>query len=316
MRVHLTPHFQAVRSAHCAAYASWSEIASRPAPWDADQEAAEMNASAAEDKAMERLVAFPALTPAEIAAKLAFIREREAWEWNIFPDVMAQIERELVELQRPRVSPAMEQCFNEWRDAYEAFFCEVDSDETMKRHGRAFIALMEAPCVTPGDFIVKVYANMLGEHGSTSYGPDHPDNEPGAFHFEVDDALLDEGLGTHDGAAEIAFNRDISECDLGRCLLALGRVDFDAGAWLEAAQRAGMSASVVVQSDGSKQLWVAQPHAELAERGAKRAERCQALLGAGMGVIGAERCAALIAYLEQHQPRLVHHSAQALGSAT
>lgn len=303
MRLYLTPGFIEAKSAHQAAYAAYH------AYLDENEVGLEEELhgphAQAESEALYTVLGYPATTSAEVGAKLSFMREREVETWTGYAEWMAQIERELIELQRPYVSPEMAEAFNRWRDAYEAHQEDCEGADLFGRHSAAFVALMEQACFTPGDFIVKVYANQLGEHGSTYMGPGLNYNAPGAFMFELDDESVGNGNGTHDVAAAEAYARDIRECDLGRCLRALGRVDFEAEGWFAAVRRAGMVAHVVIQTDGTKVLWTGQPQGEVDERAAQRFEICQALLGAGMGIIGQERRAAVIEFIISTHPDLV-----------
>lgn len=302
MRIHITPGFSSALAAHAAANAAYDAHLDENEV-GLDEELHGPHAKA-ESQALYAVLDYPATTPAEIAAKLSVMRDRGIDTCvNGYPGWMAQIERELIELQRPCVSPLMASTFEKWRDAHLAYHEDFEGEGNSERHSAAFLAMMAAPCSTPGDFIVKVYANQLGEHGSTYLGPGC-DNPPGAFPFELDDSRLDEGVGRHDAASETAFARDIRESDLGRCLLALGRIDFDAEAWFAAVRRAGMVA-MVIQTDGTQALWAGQPQGDVGERAAHRFDICQALLGAGMGVVGEERRASVIDFIASKHPDLV-----------
>lgn len=313
MRLQTTTGFSAAIEAHRVAYAAWNKVQDDPDIADFSPE--DVAASEVESTTLDDLLGYPATTPAEIAAKLAFMREREASNWTGYPAWIEQIERELVELQRPCVSPAMHVAFADWRAAhalYNAHFGEVtaqaDEKAALQAYSAAFLAMMALPCITPGDFVVKVWANQLGEHGPTV-------QEPGGSLFELDDSDLTCALGSHDGAAEEAFARDIRECDLGRCLLMLGRVDFDAEAWFDAARRVGMFAHVIVQQDGSSVLWTGQPEGEITDRDARRFDMCQALLGAGMGIVGADRRHTVRSYIADSQPSFVMDCRKIVGEA-
>jgi len=301
MRFHITREFSAARSAHAAAYAAWDEISDNPDPQIADHSPEAKAASQAECEALDAVLSFGATTPAEIQAKLAFMREREidscatghaAW--------MEQIERELIELQRPCVSPSMAQAFDAWREAWTTFIESPDDDHKARISGETFIALMDAPCFTPGDFITKVYVNQLGEHGHTL-----GDEDAGAFPFELDQRHLTGSGGTHDDAAQVALARDIRECDLGRCMLALGRVDFDPADWVAAAQRAQMVVYVAIHRDGTRWLCTSEPDGDANEGHGDRFITCQALIAGGLGVVGQARRQAVIEHIIEHAPTLL-----------
>lgn len=311
MQMHFTSGFAAAREAHSLAYKALDDVPE-------DQEFVDGKWAAecdAEGEAMVAYLSHPAHTPAEISDKLRFMRERDINSgWSDHAAIMAQIERDLIELHRPCVSPAMHIAFGEWRNAY-LIYNNQWQDEFTQKHSAAFLTLMAVPCCTPGDFIVKVYANQLGEHGSTWFGNAHPDTTPDSFPFELDDSALDEGKGSHDGAAEEAYARDIRECDLGRCLLMLGRVDFDAEAWLDAARRAHMTVHVVIQTEGTRVFCTGQPTGPSGERDGRRWNMCQALIAGGLGVLGQERRRAVMDMIERHHPQLVMDCRDMAGEA-
>lgn len=303
MRFHTTIEFQNRKNAWKAAYAAHDLFASA-----GDDNSPDANAASdLEYETLKALVTAPASTPTEIAEKLRIMNDRgiDAGWTDWFPAIMAQIDRDLREQQRPRVSPAMRDAFGTWREAYRAFFQEwsgndADDDERSTGASNACCALMAIPCYTPGDFMVKIFVEMLGEHGAAR----------GAFTFEIDNIGLTEGLGTNDGAAQEAFFRDLDDTDLGACLLALGQVEFDAAAWLAAADRVRMSVGLMEQADGRSGLWTGDFHASGTEddpRHNERVYRVQRLLTGNGGDFGTERVATVCEYIRSAQPwRIVH----------
>jgi hypothetical protein len=298
MRFHITADFSAARSEFEQAARAYSACCDVPGiTLDEELHGPE---SKAESAALDRLLGFPAATAAEIGAKLAFMREREAYCWTGYPAWIEQIERELTQLQRPCVSSAMAQAFHDWSASWTAFVDDPDDGGMAEASAAAFLALMDVPCFTPGDFIAKVYVNQLGEHGYTCTSED-----AGGFLFELDQQNLTGSGGTHDDAAQIAIARDIRDCDLGRCMLALGRVDFDPAGWIAASRRAQMKVYVVIQHDGSHWLYTGEPDGEVDGGHGDRFFICQALIAGGLGVIGQDRRSAVIDYIIDHEPKLV-----------
>lgn len=315
MRFHTTTEFQNAKRAWRDAYSAHDVFAEAGDDTSSESKAA----SETEYVALKALLLMPAATPTEIAEKLRIIAEREidsSWtEWH--PLIMAQIDRDLREQQRPAVSPVMKAAFEEWREAQRAHCCDtIGEDEhdfaLCNAAADAACQLLRLPCYTPGDFLVKVYVDQLGEHGGTFYGHDNrPEGVAEGFPFEIDDSALREGLGGVDGEAREAFLRDLDDTDLGACLLALGRVEFDAKAWLAAADRAGVAVYLAEQPDGSSGLSCGMGPDDANFRG-DRVNRVQRLLTGNGGSFGDERVAAVADHIRAHEPhRIVRSMEQA-----
>lgn len=297
--------FAAIQYAHRAAYGRMDVLAEQGQEFDPATGVWAPGCNA-ESAAMNEFLAMPAHTPAEVGAKLAYMRDRDINDnWTEYVGWMAQIERDLIELQRPCVSPTMRDHFQEWRNDYAAYDADCDDESKSRRHSETFLAMMAVSCASAGDLIVKVYANQLLEHGGTWLGAGRSDNPLGAYMFELDTARLMEGMGDHDGAAEVAFARDIRHSDLGRCLLALGRIDFDAQAWVAAVRRAQLPFTVVIQPNGHRTLLTGERPGLVDDRHVERFDVCQGLIAGGLGTLGAERRAAVCAWVEENEPAMV-----------
>ncbi|QQV76508.1 hypothetical protein H5J25_13745 [Sphingomonas aliaeris] len=312
MQIHTTAEFAEKRAAYDQAYAAFDRLAVEGREWDATSKEWAPECKA-EDDAMEALLMHPAATPTEVKEKLAFMLDRNidaGWS-DHHPRYMAQIQRDLIELQRPCVSPSVKALFENWRQArltFEAVAAAepvdpiAETDLCLADAG-AYIAMISAPCATPGDLIVKLYGEMLGEHGPTD------------FLFEVDQSDLTTACGSCDGAAQVAFVRDLLNCDLGRCLFMMGRVDFDAEDWIAATRRAHMRVHLVIQPDGARVLITSEPEDNLADYDHERFAACQALIAGGLGPIGYDRRVAIGAAIEVNHPEMLIDTRQALGLA-
>jgi hypothetical protein len=268
-------------------------------------------ASAAEYAALDALLLRPAATALEIREKLEIMRERGPLHpdnhcWHNLEEMLDRIQLDLTTIFRPNASPAMAMLFQEWaaaRIANNAFDGgEGDADDGLvKAEDSAFESLITAPCTTPGDFIVKSYVDLIDSCGSP-YESDWP--------FELN---LEAGPpldGNHDKLAFEARYRDIIETDLGRCMVALGRVDFDAEAWLKQAQREGKGVGVMLtdkgmfrdQETGGRAIYFT----ELGGPPESILDMLQCLTAGGLDAVSTARCAALADAIEENWPDLVH----------
>lgn len=317
MRIHTTPEFAARLTAWREAYAAHDVFyeAGDDATRGEDRSEASIVAEDLEYSALEDFLIAPAFTPTEILRKLEVMRTRDVGEdWTEhYRRYMAQIERDLMEQQRPCVSPGMSALFEAWRDAVRALNedhhgSEERIDQLMAALLATILPLLTAPCFTPGDFMVKVFVEMLGEHGGTCLGAAQQHKDPGGFLFEIERRALAEGLGVYDGSAQEAYFRDLNDTDLGCCLLALGRVDFEPAAWLAAADRAGLPVTIVVGPDDKQALWVGMGVAGCDPVQIEREKRVQRLLTGNGGGFGTERSAAVGAYIMANEPSRIARS--------
>lgn len=311
MRLHTTPEFAARLAAWREAYAAHDVFitAGEDSPRGDDRSEASNAAADLEYSTLEDFLIAPAFTPTEILRKLEVMRTRDVGEgWtDHYPRYMAQIERDLMEQQRPCVSPCMSALFDTFREATRALDedhggSDDRCDELAAALSSAVLSLLTAPCFTPGDLLVKVFVDMLGEHGGTYWNGAQQHKDTGGFLFEIERRELAEGLGLHDGEVQEAYFRDLNDTDLGCCLLALGRVDFEPAAWLVAADRAGLPVSVIIGSDNREQLWIGMGGAEKDRVQREREHRVHRLLTGNGGGYGDARTAAVGAYILANDP--------------
>ena len=250
MRFRHSEQWTAAREDHRSAYFTWdafAEAGNDGVRFGGTQ--ASDDAAAAEVAALDAALLTAAVTPLDVADKFKLMEERDvtaSWESH-WPRYMAQIQRDLFELQRPACSPEMKALFDAWVDGRRAYFAAMNgsaSDEDLEPHcaveTETVKALMEVPCLAPGDFIVKAYVEWIDTGGSTGQTPGGSIFEMGVETSEYD----------HDHFCLQAKRRDILDTDIGRCMSCLGRVDFDARAWVEAALGCGVRPSLVLDADG------------------------------------------------------------------
>lgn len=319
MQSNLTRQFAAARHAWEAAYASHDAIASDPDPM-VDRSAEANAAGDLEHETLLALLKMPAATPAEIGEKMRIMRSRgvdEGWT-DYYPDIIAQIDRDLIEQQRPCVSRDIAKAF----EGYAASRildaeCEDTSDEAglvhMRRTRECFNAALALPCAAPGDFMLKAYLEAIDGSLGAYETIRVPEGVAAVRWHEIqfDPAEIAPDSQYGEVIAMLAMVDDLAACDLGRCLLALGRVDFDADAWLGAAERAQMPVNLVIQVDGSKGLWTGQRGGEITPLESGRWDACMALLGAGMGSVGADRRRAIGEAIEARHPALIFDARKA-----
>lgn len=304
MRFHTTITFSTARAAWEGAYAAHDRAAEQADRHSADHARETVAAGDLEYETLETVLSMPAFTPGEVGEKLRIMRERgvdDSWT-DDRPRYLAQIERDLIELQRPCVSPVLADAFLKWWLAYAASvnrYDDLDDDGLTTilcmKVSEAVVELMAKPCSTPGDVLLKQYVELLGENGATKTSD-----------YEISVADLASGLGTNDGAAQEAAYRDLADTDLGCCLLELGRVDFSAELWLAAADRAGIEVRLVHQLDGTRALYKscnAMSGQSAADR--EREDRCHRLLAGGLKVLAKERVAAVLDVIEDTHQHLI-----------
>jgi hypothetical protein len=248
------------------------------------------------------LSVLPSVTPTELREKLATLRARGCiTATNIHngpvPAILDRIDADLASMARPNPAPAMVELFEKWKRSWLAFhhaapMGDREADAASDAEMTEWQALMMAPCTTPGDFILKRFVDLASDDSTyrnaspTLLNPSAPHNG-----------------GTKDAIALASAIADLDGCDLGRCLQALGRADFDAMAWLENARAIGATVTVMIEADGKRALW---QRVDL-EDGATEAQRrhhklLTALLG---GDTWQERTSAVIEAIVEHFPEQV-----------
>lgn len=255
-------------------------------------------ASAAEYAALEAYVGSPSVTTIEMLEKIELLKSREMLIYNMSNEQpMEQLERDLVNMVRPNASAGIAAAFTTWADAQEAWFAkETRPDDECDQLGEAVTAaekaLMHLPCFTPGDFIVKAYVDMMrdtGAEGVSGFGPFFPDEA--ALH------RYDERIW-----------RDILASDLGCCMAALGRADFDAARWVDACKRHQKGVTLMRSDKGrSLSLDMTGPHNIMTDT-------LQRLTANGLRIVSDDRCRAIAQEIEAHHPDLIHDVRQTVAA--
>ena len=293
MRYSTSPTFARVQRAHAIAYTAYDAFA------EAGQEHTMVGnaASTAEYEALDRMMTEPAQSPGDILAKLRIFLDREMYGWDgpRNPDASATyrgiLENDLRSLMRPCVSAEMADAFERWADAWQAFHdAEYDSEDKLPfdvihTESMAWGNVMSIPCSTPGDFLAKAYVDLLQDVGAWSDG--FPFQIKGAF--EQEEGVQDANAFLYD---------DLRNCDLGRCMLALGRIDFDAKAWIEATVAVGGQFKVMIDPSG-RTFWQGMDPDNQTDHAKARHRMLQELIG---GEFHVERTKAVCDLVEAHYP--------------
>lgn len=242
-----TARFTSLRAAHAAAYAHHSKMEEE----HGDHSPEECAASDAEYAALDAMLLEPAQVPGEVAEKLRFMLDRDilnnAWGEK-GESFLATIQDDLLQLAHPRAGVGMAEAFSMWAGALLAFnACDELEDESaydlagheLAEQSRRVLA---TPCRQPGDVLVKSYVNLLTTEGGIR----------DAFPFLIRHDPIEAGA-TLDNIGAYHMIEDLKETDIGQCMMALGRVDFDPQTWVWAATCCGLNVSVTFQStDGSR----------------------------------------------------------------
>ncbi|WP_260928188.1 hypothetical protein [Novosphingobium sp. 9] len=116
------------------------------------------------------------------------------------------------------ISPTMAAAFEAWRASYIAWMdatetCDIDDTVQHALHGARFFGLMQTRVQQLGDLIVKLYVEILEQHG----------HEPGGSIFAVSTREFCDD-GTQDTAFWHGIYADLQSCDLGQRLLSNGSI--------------------------------------------------------------------------------------------
>jgi hypothetical protein len=245
MRFHTTSGFQEALRAERHAMAFF-EVG-----FDIDDNAPEtVAASKAEYAALEAVLTYPAITPAEVWIKLDHIFKREVMMWDIKDHVIDALEADLKRLVRQPVSGPVNLALANWRAAYVANSLHPGDDEEDNRLcevcGQAYRDLLAVPCTTPGDVMLKAFANMLETVGHTLIGEARADLTGNLYDVNVS------ALTSPRDQEEVwhrALYTDLDGCDMGMNLLAYGSPVFSAGLWMERADACGLQVNVMALND-------------------------------------------------------------------
>lgn len=242
-----TALFAQLRSAHEAAYAHHSKMEDE----HGDHSPEESAASDAEYAALAAVLLHPAEVAGEVAEKLDMMIDRciiETTWGDRGKSYLDQIQKDLLQLAHPRAGFGMAESFAEWAAALRKFHdCdELENADAYAAAGQAFAeasrTVLRTPCRQPGDHLVKSYVDLYTTEGGDSA-------DPCIFmirHDKLDDDATLDNIGAYHAI------EDLKETDIGQCMMALGRVDFDAKTWVWAASACGAPPSVVYQGDGSR----------------------------------------------------------------
>lgn len=298
MRFHITTGFSQALEAHRAAYAVHDAFAEAGDDGVSLGGTAESDAASAEEyRTLEAFALFPCTTPREASQKLLQLRQRGPLHpdhtcWNGLEAILDQLNLDLINMQRPNVSPALAEAFAGWADAHRAMIAargtaDGSFDPLFNAAEAALRSLNAVPCTTPGDFIAKAYVNLMDDIGPAS----------AASPFEIDasaDALQDER--ENDVGAKAALYRDIMDSDLGLCMAILGRTDFDAEAWIAAADACGHNFAVMVDPDKARGFSQSMDGQEPQET------YCLRLLAGGLGAVSDQRIKAVADAAQANHP--------------
>jgi hypothetical protein len=300
MRYSMSPRFARVQRSHAIAYTTQDAFASA----GEDETICGRAASDAEYTALDAMMLEPAQSAGDVLAKLKVFLDREMYNWDgpRAPDAAATyralLERDLTLLLRPVVSTEMAQAFEAWAAAWQALH-DAEYDEEGENAGNLPIAtthaeaaawgeLMAVPSATPGDFIAKTYVDILQDIGGWTDG----------FPFQIK-SEFDQSEGVQNGSAFLYD--DIRNCDLGRCIMALGRVEFDAKAWIEATITVGGDFKLMVDlsADHARTLWQKADCNSARKCDRERHRMLQELIG---GQFHVERFKAVCDLIDQEYP--------------
>lgn len=299
MRYSVSPAFAKAQRAHAIAYTTHDAFAAE----GDDNSICAQAASEAEYDALGRMMTEPAQCAGDVLAKLKVFLDREMYDWNGPRDPHAgakfreALERDLMLLQRPTVSTEMAAAFENWAAKWQAFHdAEYEQEgvnagniplSVLHDQGVAWTQLMAVYCTTPGDFLAKAYVELLMDVGGWNKGyPFQVKNQ-----FEPDDG--------EDGDAFLYD--DLRNCDLGRCMMALGRVDFDARAWIDANIAVGGHFKLMVDpgDNNARTFWQGMDIDSERECDRERHRMLQELLG---GMFHVERMKAVCDLIDQEYP--------------
>lgn len=269
MRFHITNQYSALRSQWDDAFARLETFAEAGDDGVAlGGTAASDEASAAEYLALDACLDHSAVTPIELQDQIAVMRARgplapDALIWAEAPMKawLDRIERDLVEMARPATCGLVGEAFASWADAFQAGI-EEDAQAARSR-------LLALPCISPGDFIAKAFVSLMHRVGPEPMSP--------STIFMPNEALMTD--------EDRQVWRDILDCDLGCCMVALGRTQFSASRWVLAARRASKRFGLS-HADGRWAFWTSLDSGKVDNI-------LQRLTANGLRMVSSDRCAAI-----------------------
>lgn len=257
MRFSTTIAFSEARTNYEAAlkgYASFDDTAENEKELE---EEAWKHLSAASDALFD----LPAMTAAEVIAKLDAAHERGRDDFPIEDYYTKEVmQRDLQRIQRCEVSEPFATAWRVWRkvqDSIEEYGAEAERGfapgqtlDDLRSNLYCEIALKH--CTTPGDFILKQYMRLLTTRGGCEGHAYREDGTENPWDIDISD-FTDDARFEH--ADILGTYNDLDDCDVGANLLAYGQLEFNAEAWMEAADRVGHNVMLVQQPDGSWGFW-------------------------------------------------------------
>lgn len=244
--------FALAKNAHAEAY----RLHDRFAEAGDDDSASARRASEAEYVALDAVMLTPCRHPLDVADKLDLYARRSFADRTDGDLVIASLQRDLRDLARPSASEAMKLAWIKWASVRLAYETQDDIDDKTAdaicaAHFAEHNALMKVPCTTAGDFLVKSYVGLLEDCQSTV-------DRPGGFAFEMREDWRQPATHYMEDDVRAALIDDLDNCDLGRCMAALGDLDFDPSSWVTAAQRAGLTVTLMIEADGRRHLYIGE----------------------------------------------------------
>ena len=248
MRPHNTTAFSEARDEYLSAIRAYKDFDDTGTDTEANEADVWKRLTAAD----ELFFNCGAITAHEVSSKVSAAVER-AGEGLAITDVysVSALEADLARIKRMEPSQPIRDAFFKWRATVEAIEVAKGDDAfnaASDASTEAYGVLAGTPCTTPGDFIVKQYVRLHDTRGHCQVPDTKADMTANLWDVQRND---DDGRCTLDLIDAQTTYDDINSTDIGANLLAYGRLDFDAEAWLEAADRIGFRVDLSRMPNGS-----------------------------------------------------------------
>jgi hypothetical protein len=253
------------------------------------------------ENALRDMLAAPSYNGREILIKLEEVLDHTI-EWRTHGPAIA---RDLTDALRPQPSKEMRAAFRGFQKAWMAQALHDLSEEHTESNAtllsddvfQAVKVVFGVPCATAGDFLVKAYVNLLWSAGHT--GGFVGRAEPTGNFFDVSLPDIDSDNVVTDDFYLTTYI-DLDESDLGACLLATGKIDFDPAAWVDRAANIGIAISLIISADGRRSLSFG-----LLDTDDERLQREERRLQRILTFCGQQRWKAVAAFISEHRPQCV-----------